>query len=357
VKRRVLLIAAALLVGTLIGMVLAGHRLAASGSALSRGGGGLLAARLYLQHRGARPVLLDRPLAGAASGRGTLVIAFPWQSRTFEVDRELVSEHLARGGDLLLAYGWEPMPAPGERALLGALNVDTTTMASPPLAPWRWRAATARTWELRRAGDHPAPEPLRMRRPRWLPALPKEGALLLGPGDEVMASAFTLRRGRVVVLPAELLANARIADPAHAALLESLRGWLGGPWLFDEYHHGLGPAGEAAIPSATRRGFDILFVQLLLIYAAAALALSRRLGPAWREAPPLAGSAGGFLLRLGALHHRMDHHGDGAALLLRRAAELDRRLPIDDRLREIAGRGDADALVEVGQAVARLQRR
>jgi hypothetical protein len=385
-KRRVLFIAAALALGTLAGAILAGHRLAASGSSLSRGGGGLLAARLYLQQRGAHPVLLDRPLDGAASGQGTLVIAFPWQSRAFEIDHEMVIEHLARGGDLLLAYGSEPMPAPGELALLGALHLDTTPVASVPLAPWRWRSAAARSWELRRAegvglppltplppfplaggrgvqspqevsaGD-PARGPLHLRQPRWLPALPKEGALLLGPGDEVVAAAFRERRGRVVVLPAELLANARIAEPAHAALLETLWRWLDGRWFFDEYHHGLGPAGETAIPSATRRGFDFLFLQLLLIYAAAALALSRRLGPAWREAPPLAGSAGGFLLRLGALHHRLDHHGNGAVLLLRRAAELDRRLAIDAELRALAERGDASALVEVGQAVARLQRR
>jgi len=160
-----------------------------------------------------------------------------------------------------------------------------------------------------------------------------------------------------VVLPAELLANARLREPAHAALLETLRGWLSPPWRFDEYHHGLGATSRQAAASPTQRGLDLLLLQLLLVYLMAALALGRRLGPAWRETPPLAGSAGSFLLRLGTLHHRLGHHGDGAALLLRRAAELDRRLAPDASLRALAERGDAAALVEVGQSVARLQRR
>jgi hypothetical protein len=166
-----------------------------------------------------------------------------------------------------------------------------------------------------------------------------------------------MRRRRVFVLPAELIFNARQGAPAHPALLEKLARWLRGPWRFDEYHHGLGVGDDGTIPVATRRGFDVLVAQLVLLYAVTALALGRRLGPAWRETPPLAGSAGSFLLRLGSLHHRLGHHAAGAELLLRRAAELDRRLVVDPRLRELAARGDAAALVEVGKAVARLQRR
>jgi hypothetical protein len=166
-----------------------------------------------------------------------------------------------------------------------------------------------------------------------------------------------LRKGRLVVLPAELLCNARLREPGHAALLETLHAELAAPWRFDEYHHGIGEVEAGAASPATGRGLDLLLLQLLLLYAMAALSLARRLGPAWREAPPLAGSAGGFLMRLGALHHGLGHHAEGAALLVRRARELDRRLAVDTGLLRLAERGDEAALVEVGQTVARLQRR
>jgi len=239
------------------------------------------------------------------------------------------------------------------------------SIARQALSPWRWRVEASKGWELRLAPrwqraalpHGTVPAALRLRSPRWLPVLRREDALLLGPHGTVVAAAWRERRGRVVVLPAELLANARLADPAHAALLETLHGWLDAPWRFDEYHHGLGAPAARETSAPLERGLDLLLIQLLLVYLMAALALGRRLGPAWRETPPLAGSAGSFLLRLGTLHHRLDHHAEGGTLLLRRAAELDRRLPVAPGLRALAERGTAEALVAVGQSVARLQRR
>ena len=364
-RRRGLLLSLVLVLGAVAGLLLATQEIAAGGSALSRGGSGWLAARLYLAKRGATSELVDRPLAAVADGRGTMVIVFPWQSRNTEVDDQAVFAHLGHGGDVLIAYGPEPTPSGAEKAILDTVGIDTEPVPSPTLVPWRWRSESRKGWRL-----HPAPRwpsaparasdgeasSLTLRRPRWLPTLAKESALLLGPGDGVVAAAFPLRKGRVIVMPAELLCNARLASAAHGALLETLRGWLAGPWRFDEYHHGLGGDGKEALPSATRRGFDLLFAQLVLIYAMAALALGRRLGPAWREAPPLVGSAGGFLLRLGSLHHELGHHREGATLLLKRAGELDRRLALDSRVSEVAERSDAAALVEVGQTVARSQR-
>ena len=361
-------LAAALTAGALAGVALAGHRLDAASSSLSRGGTGWLAVRLYLQRRHGAPVVLDRPPhAAERPGRGTLVVTFPWQRRRVDVDATLVLTHLAQGGDVVIAYAAETVPATGEEQLLSAIGIHPVPMPAPPLAPWRWRRLRAEPWALRLApgvvaamkGPRGGPPPrLSLRRPHWIPDLPSESALLLGPEDRVVAASWRHRNGRVVVLPAELLCNARLGDPAHAALLETLHGALAGPWRFDEYHHGLGAeeAGEAG-SAAARHGFDRLLLQLLLIYAMAALALARRLGPAWREAPVLAGSAGGFLLRLGALHHRLGHHAEGAVLLLRRAKELDRRLALGSGLRQLAERGDEAALVSVGQAVARLQRR
>ncbi len=361
-KRQPLLLALLLLAAAGAGLVLARHRLEAASSTLSRGGTGWLAARLYLAQRGGAPVTLDRPPEEGTLGHGTLVVAFPRQTRALEDDSELVRAHLAADGDVVLAYSGETVPTAAERSLLEAVGVRFELLPIPPLAPWHWRAVAARPWRLRaaprwRSASAAGAIDLELRRPRWLPDLPRDGALLMGPGDRVVMAAWRLRHGRVVVLPAELLCNARLAGGAHAALLETLRGWLAGPWRFDEYHHGLGSSdGNESAPVAVRRGFDRLLLQLLLIYLVAVLALSRRLGPPWRETPLLAGSAGGFLLRLGALHHRLGHHGEGAVLLLRRAAELDRRLTIGDDLRALATRDDAASLVAVGQAVARMQR-
>jgi hypothetical protein len=178
---------------------------------------------------------------------------------------------------------------------------------------------------------------------------------MVGAESRTVVAAWRHGRGTVVALPAEALSNARLGSPAHGGLLETLRGWLGGPWVFDEYHHGLVEA-AAELPSATRLGFDLMLAQLGLVYLVAVAALARRLGPAWRERPPLIGSAAVFLLRLGSLHHRLGHHRAGAELLLRRAGELDRRFTPDPDLVALAGRGDAAALVEVGQRVARRQR-
>ncbi len=340
-RRRGWLLALLLAAGAVAGLVLASRRLDAESSSLSRGATGWLAARLYLSHRDAAPEVLDRPLGAAPTGAGTLVLAFPWQSRAFEIDHEALLAHLAAGGDLVVAYGAELVPSAAERAVFDTLEVDVWPLDAKALPPWRWRAAAKTPWRLRLAprwrktvpplqtsaatSGEVAATALELRPPRWLPALPREDALLLGPGGKVVAAAWRAQRGRVVVLPAELLANARLREPAHAALLETLRGWLDAPWRFDEYHHGLGAPAERETPAAVGRGLDLLLLQLLLVYVVAALALGRRLGPAWRESPPLAGSAGSFLLRLGTLHHRLGHHRDGAVLLLRRAAELDRR--------------------------------
>jgi len=365
VKRGAWWLVALLGAGVVAGLMLASRRLDAPSSTLSRGATGWLATRLYLQKRGAAPVVSDRPFDADAEESGTWVVAFPWQDHAFEIHHEALLAHLGAGGDVVVAYGAELVPSPAEVAVLQELEIEVDTLPASTLSPWRWRVDRAKGWSLRlaprwqRAALPPGEvsDALRLRPPRWLPQLRREDALLLGPGGAVVAAAWRERRGRVVVLPAELLANARLGEPAHAALLETLHGWLDAPWRFDEYHHGLGVPTARETPTAVRRGLDLLLLQLLLVYLMAALALGRRLGPAWRETPPLAGSAGGFLLRLGTLHHRLGHHGDGGALLLRRASELDRRLAPDASLRALAERGDAAALVEVGQSVARLQRR
>jgi hypothetical protein len=364
VSRRGWLLAAVLALGLVAGLVLGARGVEAGGSTLSHGPAGWMAARLYLQARGTPTELLRAPLAEDLSpaqrrsaARRALVLVFPWQSRALDVDPLALREHLDAGGDVLFAYSGEIVPTPAEEQLLGFLGAPAEQLRERPLAPWRWRRRAAEPWRLHPATRWPAgPTGLELRRRRWLPTPPRGSALLVGPEGRAVVAAWRVGRGRLLLLPAELLCNARLAAPLHGALLESLRGWLRGPWLFDEYHHGLGTTG-AALPRTTRRGFDLLLAQLLLLYVMAALALGRRLGPAWRERPPLVGSAATFLLRLGALHHRLGHHRAGAELLLQRAAALDRRFAPDDELVALAARGDAAALVEVGQRVAAGGRR
>jgi hypothetical protein len=363
---------AVLALGVLAGVMLAGRSLDAAGSSVSRGATGWLAARAYLERRGTPTRLVERPLQVSAEDEGeegaamllppagkpgTLVLVFPWQSPALSPPLDAIHAHLAAGGDLLIGYSGEAAPAKAETDVLDALDATPDILPRASLVPWRWRIAMGKPWALTpSAAWRGAPPSLTLRKPRWVPSLPRDGALLSEPGGRVVAATWAFRGGRVLVLPAELLCNARLAEAANADLLESLRRHLHGPWRFDELHHGLVAAGEP-LPTATGRGLDLVLLQLLLLYVVAAIALGRRLGPAWREAPPIVGSAASFLLRLGALHDRLGHHREGAELLLRRAGELDRRFTAGPALRRRAAEGDAAALVEVGRFIARSQRR
>ena len=114
---------------------------------MSRGAGGWLAARVYLEQRGVTTRLLDGPLAEAPQG-SLLALVFPWQSGGNDVDVEAVRAHLGGGGTVLLAYGGELAPGPAEGLLLAELGAHVEVVPQRPVAPWRWREAT-RTWRLR----------------------------------------------------------------------------------------------------------------------------------------------------------------------------------------------------------------
>ncbi len=155
----------------------------------------------------------------------------------------------------------------------------------------------------------------------------------------------------MVVLPADSLSNARLGEPGNADLLETLLRNLGPRWAFDEYHHGL--VTVRAADGVLGRTADLLLAHLVLLYLLAVLALARRQGPAWREAATVAGSTATFLLGLGALHHRLGHHAEGARLLLRRARELDRGLLLPSDLDRQAASAGPRELVEIARQVAR----
>lgn len=361
--RRWLILGAACIAVAAVAVAWIGGSGGSRGSAISRGPGGWLAARRYLQARGARVTLIAEPLEhfvarepwpaiptanpGLAApprpgGPGVLALVFPWQIMPAGGLDEAIESHLGRGGDVVLAYAGEEA---GAERLLDLWQWRAA--ADVPLVPWKWWAFTHREWQLRGGGL-----PVRVWAPRALPRVgPAATVLYTAPGGQPAVAVYRYHGGRVVVLPADALSNARLGEAGNADLLEALLRNLGRRWAFDELHHGL--AAAAPVNPGLGRAADLLLAHLLLLYLLAVWALARRQGAAWQEAAPVAGSATGFLLGLGALHHRLGHHAEAARLLLERARDLDRdlRLPADlDRRAASAGPRE---LLEIAKLVAR----
>lgn len=355
----------------------------AASSTLSRGGSGWMGVRLWLEDRGAAVELLDRPLAGLPA-EGTLVIAFPWQRGatleqrlsprgwTAELGEEL-RRRVARGGDLLVAYSGRGAGT-AEEGLLSALGLELRAVRGPapvgPLAWWRHRNAVWRCG----AGPDAVARPLEVPAPDWVPTppdgahawcrvppalLPADGPT--GSGDASLPLAFTysLGAGRVAVVPAPALANHGLVEPGHGDLLASLGAWLRGPWLVDEYHHGLRAPVELET-AEERLALDLVLAHLLGLYLLGVWVLGRRFGPAWREPPTLLGSTGSFFRNLGRLHHELGHHREGARLLVERRAALEGAgtPPVGGAGRELdRGEVDAGAFLALARELAPGRRR
>jgi hypothetical protein len=341
-SRRLLIAAAALTALGAIAWTLASGG-EAQGSSLSRGPNGWLAARRYLEARGVHARLLTEPL-DSFEGGGVLVVAFPWQRGATSEVGEPLDRHLRRGGDLVVAYSGQ-LGNVGEIVALEALGLPLREGRKATLDPRRWRRFARQEWALRPLAGSAAP--VRIWAPRWLPEPPKEArSLFAGPGKRAAISVLARGRGRIWILPADAFANARLANPGNAALLETLRRRLGDRWTFDEYHHGL-IGGQAAATAPLGRTLDLILIHLAALYLVALWTLSRRFGPAWSEPPAVTGSTGSFLLGLGALHHRLGHHREAAGRLLERVRELDpgAGLPADlDRRAAAAGPRELVAL-------------
>lgn len=358
VRNRLVIGAALFLLASICLMLFLSRPGEARGSALARGPGGWLAARKYLEARGARVKLLDGPLDGFREG-GVLVLAFPWQGGVSAEAGDHLEDHLRRGGDLVLAYSGEGNN-PGELVVMEELGLPLEEVRKVVLNPMRWRRFAREEWDLQPAKDS-ATGPVRVWAPRWAPhwdgKLPKQAQVLLRSPKGPAAVMLPRYRGRIWILPADAFANARLSNPGNADLLEALRQRLGDRWAFDEYHHGL--AGRRAVESAKMgRTLDLILLHLAVLYVVALLTLSRRFGPAWSEPPVVTGSAGSFLLGLGALHNRLGHHAEAARRLLERTRELDRNLILpedfDRRAANIANMGPRE-LVELAREVARLR--
>lgn len=327
------------------------------GSALSRGAGGWLAARRYAEARGIRVALLDRPLAAASSEApldGALLVSFPWVTIALDAAGPL-EEHLRQGGDLVLAYSGEVNPM--EWVVLEELGLAPESARTPTWNPLAWRRFSREEWSLQpdpKLG--PGVRPVRVWPPRYVPKLPKGAEVLFRTPDGRPAIAVVPRSGgRIFVLPVDALANARLKEPGNADLLETLVRRLERRWTFDEYHHGLAGVRDAETV-AFGRVLDLVLIHLGLLYVVAVFALSRRFGPAWEEPPVVTGSVGSFLLGLGALHHRLGHHREAAALLLARTRDLSPDLVIPEDVEGKAGSNAAKDFLELSQTVARLKR-
>ena len=347
-----------------LGLLLTG-RGEARGSALSRGPNGWLAARRYLEARGVRVTLLGEPLdrfaeGATGSGAGVLVSTFPWQNGGALAEAaEALDDHLRRGGDLVLAYSGD-LGNPGEIVVTERLGLPLAEVRKATLSPLRWRRFAHLEWSLRPAADGSGAAPVRVWAPRWAPEVPRAAAALFrSPRGRAAIAVLRRHRGRIFLLPADALANARLADPGtagNAALLETLRRRLGDRWTFDEYHHGLTTSRSAATAGAFGRTLDLILLHLGALYLVALWTLSRRFGPPWSEPSAVTGSAGAFLLGLGALHHRLGHHAEAARRLLERVRELDRDAREADFPAELDRRAAAAGpreLVALAREVAR----
>lgn len=354
-RRRLLVWGLLPLVLAIVVLLFAGGRGPARGSVLSRGAGGWLAARRYVEARGVPVALLDRPLASAAGPtEGVLVVSFPWTSLSLDAAGPF-EEHLRRGGDLVLAYSGEMNPV--EWTVLEELGLSPEEARRAPWGPLAWRRFSVEEWSL-----PPDPKlgrearPIRIWAPRFVPKPPKEAEVLFRtPKGDPAVAVVPRFRGRIWMVPVDALANARLGEAGNADLLETLVARLGRPWTFDEYHHGLSGARDLETV-AFGRVLDLVLIHLALLYLVAVFTLSRKFGPPWREPPVVTGSAGSFLLGLGTLHDRLGHHREAARLLLARTRDLAPDLAVPEDLALQAESGDRRSFTELAKALARLKR-
>ena len=363
-RRKWILWGAALAAAAVLCVLLLSRSGAAGASALSASPKGWLAARTYLEKRGSKVSLLDRPLEQAqtkGTERRTLVLAFPWQGFPSREDLDALHRRLTAGGSVVFAYSGQSRSI-AEELVARSLGLDLDQVrGAPPLSPGRWYAFAREEWRLKPEktfAPGSAPEVV-IQAPDRVPKARKDAAADVSyRGGKGVAAVFSYRRSRgsVIVVPADGLSNARLGNPGNADLLESLRVALGEEIAFDEYHHGL-VAADVIAKSGNAPNLDLLLAQLLVLYLVLVWALGRRFGPAWEEPPEIASSTEAFLLGLGALHRKLRHSAPACVRLLEAAGSLDPRVQAPRELRNIAYDAGERAFLDVAKIVARLQRR
>jgi hypothetical protein len=357
-SRRGIWIGAALLVVLSFGLgLLLDVRATASSSSLSLSARGLFLARRYLEERGLVIDLLDRDLAESAPDE-VLVLAFPWQRWVASSEQMGLGRVLRGEGTVVFAYSGE-RGSSQEEDVARWLGLEWEELRSEaPLSPRSWYAFANEEWALDADADRISVSsgvaPLSVlsfaRAPRPPAGSSNVEVLYREPGGKPVVFAYTYLGGRVLVLPAEALSNARLSTEGNLDFLESLAQSLGESWSFDEYHHGLSAplSDEKKHP---RVALDLFLIHLGVLYLLVVWSLARPFGPVWPGKPVVTGSTRTFLLGLGALHDELGHHRDAATLLWSRASELQPRV-------SFSGSPTADTgpeLVEVGRAVSREQ--
>lgn len=338
----------------LVGAVLFVQGRGAGPTVVSGGPSGWLAARTYLAQRGCAVSLADRPPAEAVRGPA-LVIAFPWQTLLLPGEAESLRARVALGGRIVFAYSGG-RPEASEELVARALGLELKTVGGgPPLDPFAWYRFQGAESVLTAEPDlDVAVRPVVVRSLRTVPASPSAAQILYRlPSGQPAVFRLRLARGQVLVLPADALSNGRLSRAGNADLLESLVAAMPEGFVFDEYHHGLAAA-PGAEESARASSLDLLLFQLALLYVLCVLALARRFGPAWREAPAVVGSTAGFLEGLGALHRQLGHSASAARLLLMRAEEWNPRMVIPESVRAAARAGEL-TLLELARVISRQQ--
>jgi hypothetical protein len=325
VSNRRMIVALALLLGAgaLLGVLLSRRDLP-RGSSLAPTPQGWLAARRYLEQRGAEVTILREPFERSGESAsdpnappGVLVLAFPWQSLALGDPTGAVDDHLRRGGDVVLAYSGDV----ADNAQRLPVELDWKPARKMRLSPWAWRQDASLEWALTPAVA--GLPPVRVWAPRLLPTVPPNAEILYKtPAGRPAVAVFRRLHGRVISMPADLLSNSRLASEGNADLLETLLARCGNVWTFDEFHHGFGVTEVTTSDLHISRSIDLLLLHLALLYALTVVALARRQGPAWREPRPVAGSAAGFLRGMGALHENLGHQREAARRLLARSREL-----------------------------------
>jgi hypothetical protein len=362
--KRIFVVAGILLLVVLVALLLA-EQGAAFGSSLSRGGGGWLAARAYLEDSERQIELIDRPLELVELDKAsTLFLVMPWARPMSDEGLAALNTHLHRGGSVVFAFA--EMKSPGEKSLLPALSLEPSLALRrrPPLEPRSWWRFQKERFALSPEPTSPVQRPLEAAAFPLGPTAPPEARVFFrheGPTDVddpksgstayPVIFSYTLHKGQVLVLPAALLSNREIQQAGNADLLEWINATFTGPILFDEYHHGL--VDPTVVPdSETRFSWDFFIFQCLLIYAVALWHLGRPFGPTWREKRPTYGSVAAYLKQLGVLHHRLGHHSAAGKLLIERATALDPRLKLGDLAADAAS---GRQLVNLGREVAARQ--
>ncbi|NOZ95341.1 MAG: hypothetical protein GXP47_11495 [Acidobacteria bacterium] len=354
-RSRQLVLAAVVVAGALAALLLVSRPAGLDeASSVSRRSGGLLLARRYLESRGVRCTTFTGRVGKNGPGSASLVVAFPATGRPRRAGLLRLKRWISGGGTLVVLFD-HTFPGVAQKETLEALGVATRPIwRREELNPFRWWTRVRRPWRL---SSPVANTPIVLSSEARVALKPHAGDVILleePKHNAVLGLARTVGRGRLVILPSEVLSNGRLLEGGNADLLEWLGRRLPSPDVaFDEGIHGLGaPAkrGAEGTPMA-----DALLAQLALLYLLAIVALARRQGPPWPEEAVRGSSVGGLLLRLGAVHRRMGHHADAARVMVERAAAFGGWDSVPADLQEIPPRLDGPGLIRLAQRVARRQ--